>query len=106
MIVLRSGLNEEGTKEFYLVGLDSYEDFPQVVDQFTFLGTDIIEQVDGIYSRIALAVITGKRFKIIYHEDVGMYAYATGSAVEETTTWLAQTLETVVENLNKSGSQE
>lgn len=106
MIILRSGENEEGTKEFYLFGLDSYEDFPKVVDQFTFLDAEITEQVDGIYSRTALAVIGGMRFKIIYHEDVGIYAYATSGAVDETTTWLTKTLETVVENLNKSISQE
>lgn len=106
MIVLRSGIYEEGTKEFYLIGLDSHEAFPKAVDQFTFLGADITEQVDGIYSRTALAVIDGMHFKIIYHEDVGIYAYATGGAVDKTTTWLTKTLETVVENLNKSISQE
>jgi len=52
MIVLKSGI-DDGRKEYYFVGLESYEDFNVVVNclkSMSFVPTDCL---DGIYSRKA-----------------------------------------------------
>lgn len=68
-INLKSGINEHEKTEFYFMGLDSYEDFDVVVDYLIGLNGKLIDNLNGIYSRIATLNIGDMIFKVIYHED-------------------------------------
>ena len=98
MINLKSGKNGEGKTEYYLNELDTYESFDRVVTEVIKSGPSLLDQVDGIYFRIALFSISGKKFKIIFHEDVGTYAFSIKE--EENEDWLIKVLENLIENLN------
>lgn len=99
MIDLKSGKNDEGKIEFYLVGMDTYESFDQVVSEMQKIGPSLLDTLDGIYSRTALFEIGGRQFKIIFHEDVGIYAFSLGKSNNDD--WLQKTLADVVANLNQ-----
>ena len=98
MISLKSGKNDEGKTEYYVIGLDTYESFEQIIPEVLKLGPSLVDQIDGIYSRTALFDLSERKFKIIFHEDVGIYAFAVSG--EEDGAWLLKILNTVVENLN------
>jgi hypothetical protein len=75
-IILKEGENEKGLIEFYLVGLECFEDFDKVLDVLVNVSkAKVIEKIDGIYSRIGRLEVKGIEFKLIYHEDVGTYLY-------------------------------
>ncbi len=100
MVVLRTGVTEKGTREYYLVGLDHYEDFDIVLDQFSHLDVDVMDTLDGIYSRIARIKCEEFIFKIIYHEDVGVYSFVVGESSSHSNMQLEQLLEKVVKSIN------
>ena len=63
--------------EFYLVGLDQYEDFDLVIKVLEEkMEIKIYEKTDGIYSRIGKYKIDGLECKLIYHDDVGVYSFS------------------------------
>jgi hypothetical protein len=93
-----SGKNEVDKTEFYLVGLETYESFDQVISEMHKLKLCLLDKLDGIYSRTALIEADEKQFKIIYHEDVGVYAF---SIDEENDDWLQKILINVVTHLNE-----
>ncbi len=72
MVIVKPGKTETGTIEYYLVGLEKYEDFEVVLDQLAHMHARILDTLDGIYSRIATLEMEGIAFKVIYHEDVGV----------------------------------
>lgn len=101
MIYLTLGKNEKGNLEYYLNGLDTYESFEQVLKTILDLNLVLIDRLDGIYSRTAKFCVNEKKFKIIFHEDVGVYAFSVSESKENDSEWLHEILISVVENLNK-----
>lgn len=99
MVNLKIGKNDEGNTEYYLTELETYESFEQVITEIINQDVTLIDQLDGIYSRTALLDIDGKTFKIIFHEDVGIYAFSTSKLDDEE--WLHKVLISVVKKLNK-----
>jgi len=100
MVNLTIGKNDEDSIEYYLTELETYESFEQVTSEIINLGVTLIDQLDGIYSRTALFDIDGKKFKIIFHEDVGIYAFSVSKVDNDE--WLHKFLLNVVKKLNKS----
>lgn len=74
-IILKEGVNEKGYQEFYIIGIESYEDFDIVKEVFVNNNIEILEMLDGIYSRIGIFNENNITFKLIYHEDVGYYLH-------------------------------
>lgn len=73
-VVLKEGLNETGVLEFYIVGLEMFEDFDLVKDTvLSESGAQITDQLDGIYSRTGTFSVGELVFKLFFHEDVGIY---------------------------------
>lgn len=73
-IILKEGIDEKEAVEFYLVGLECFEDFDMVTNILTsYHDCRMIEKLDGIYSRIGRFTKDGIEFKLIFHEDVGNY---------------------------------
>ncbi len=101
-INLKSGMNENGIMEFYLVSLDMREDFDIVIYQLQHLGAEILDCIDGIYSRIAKLFFEGNRFIVIFHEDVGVYSFLEGDQSNASNNWLARILEIVVKEINNN----
>lgn len=99
-INLKSGVNEHGKTEFYFMGLDIYEDFDVVVDYLIGLNGKLLDNLNGIYSRIATLNIGDMIFKVIYHEDLGVYAYALGEISETDDIKLRYILEKIVALIN------
>lgn len=100
MIKLKSGKDERGKMEFYLLGLEGYDDFDQVIKELCELHLTIVDDLNGIYSRVAtLADGLGNKFKIIFHEDVGIYAYSLNK--NNGTRWLRRILEKLVDIINE-----
>jgi hypothetical protein len=85
--------------EFFLVGLEIYESFDQVISEMHKFGPLLLDKLDGIYSRTALFEASGRRFKIIYHEDVGVYAFSISETDNDN--WLQKILVDVVTHLNE-----
>lgn len=74
IIRLKEGLNELGVLEFYIVGFDYFEDFDLVKDALLSDGNaQILDQVEGIYSRTGTFSMGDLTFKLFFHEDVGIY---------------------------------
>lgn len=99
MVNLTIGKNDEDKTEYYLNGLETYESFEQVTSEMINLGATLIDQLDGIYSRTALFDLHGKKFKIIFHEDIGIYASSVAELNNEK--WLHEVLINVVNKLNR-----
>jgi hypothetical protein len=100
MIVLRSGEIITGSLEYYLDGLESWEDFDIVINEFKRLDARIVDTLDGIYSRISTIEKDGITFKLIYHEDVGFYSYIIDPPSPQSNDQLKRILENVVTDLN------
>jgi hypothetical protein len=100
MVILRSGAIITGSLEYYLDGLECWEDFDIALNEFKQLGAKILDTLDGIYSRIANIEKDGITFKIIYHEDVGLYAYIVSHPSQQSNDRLKQILEQVVSGIN------
>ena len=100
MLTLKSGTNEKGELEYYLVGLEGWDDFDIVVNQLKHLGARVIESLDGIFFRIADLDEGEIKFKVIYHEDVGVYSYIIGQSSSQLNSRLEQILEQVVNEIN------
>lgn len=63
--------------EFYLVGLENFDDFDIVVGLLKYESQiKVIETVEGIYSRTLKFDIGDNHYKLIYSEDVGLYAFS------------------------------
>lgn len=100
MVNLTIGKNDENKTEYYLNGLTTYESFEQVISEVIDLGATLIDQLDGIYSRTAFLAFDRNKFKIIFHEDVGIYAFSVSELDSEN--WLHEALINVVNKLNSS----
>ena len=100
MIILKSGINESNLTEYYLVGLENYQDFEVVNHHLMSLNGKMLDSLDGIYSRVATWESESTTFKVIYHEDVGVYAFVLAPQSENSNQWLERILEKVVENIN------
>ena len=57
-----------------------------------------MDKLEGIYFRTALCEIGGKRFKLIFHEDVGVYGFSIGEGGNDD--WLQRILAEIVARLN------
>ena len=99
-VILKSGVTDTGTTEYYLVGLEKYEDIKVVLDELKHMRARMLENLDGIYWRGASLEMEGLAFKVIYHEDVGVYSYVSGQSAPESDDWLKVILEQVVNNIN------
>ncbi|AJS58659.1 hypothetical protein [Paenibacillus sp. IHBB 10380] len=62
--------------EFYLVELEYFDDFEIVLGVLKDDSCDIVDVIEGIYSRIADCNKNGVEFNLVYHEDVGIYIYS------------------------------
>lgn len=97
MIALIRGKNESNDTEFYFTELESYEDLDVIVNIIKQIGAILIISYDGIYSREAEFQMNKKRFKILYHEDIGIYAISNNQLDTE---WLYKVLLDIIATLN------
>lgn len=100
-LVFATGLVEGNKPHYYLTELESYEGFDLVIREVIKHGPKLVNQIDGIYSRTALFDIDSKKFKVIYHDDIGVYAFSEDDINGEEE-WLRKTLTNVVDGLNAS----
>ncbi|MFC4766973.1 hypothetical protein [Effusibacillus consociatus] len=101
-IILKEGENEKGLIEFYLVGLECFDDFDAVLDVLVNVSNaKVIEKIDGIYSRIGKLEVKDTEFKLIYHEDVGIYLYVINQS-PASNNLLRKILQNLVSVLEKS----
>lgn len=98
MIRVKFGDDLKGKRHYYLVGLDTYESFDQVTSKVLQLGSNLLDQVDSFYYRMALFELHGRQFKIFYHEDIGIYALTISDSDNDE--WLKDVLDIIVDNLN------
>ena len=103
MAVLKSGITDTGTTEYYLVGFELYDDFEPVLNQLTQMNAKILERLDGIWFQIATVEMGGIAFKVVWHEDVGVYSYVPGEPSESVNGSLQRILEEVVTAINNLG---
>ena len=100
MVVLKFGLTENGTNEYYLVGWDRYDDFDVLLNLLGTMTTKVVDTFDGIWFRTALLDKNGILFKIIWHEDVGLYAFIPGQQTEGNNAFIKGILEQVIVLIN------
>lgn len=102
LVILKEGINEQNIFEFYLIGLESYEDFDIILEATKKIPSlNIVEKTDGIYSRIGVMEKDGLRFKIIYHEDVGTYSFLEDQQSEQSNKSLRSILDEMVIVINQ-----
>lgn len=101
MIGITSGELETGIREFYLNGLDYWDDYDMVVGQLCQNGAKFIDKFDGIYSRNAIVDMNNIVFKIIYHEDVGMYSFLESDQSNTNNEILSQVLSNLIDQIKK-----
>lgn len=93
--------SEKDEDEYYLVGLECFEDFDIISNALVNIyGVIVIEILDGIYSRIGKYEKDGDIFKLIYHEDVGNYVTSIEQTVEKNEK-LRKMLENIIPNIEK-----
>lgn len=101
MVKLSTGINDTGVIEYYLVGLEKFEDFDQVIFELLRLNEiTLIESLDGIHFRIAIIDSSGDRFKVIYHEDVGVYCFLLGQQSKSRNEKIRSNIEAVIASMN------
>lgn len=98
MIRVECGNDLKGKRHYYLIGLNTYESFDQVISNVLQLGSNLLDQVDSFYYRMALFELYGRQFKIFYHDDIGIYALAISDSDNDE--WLKDVLDIVVTKLN------
>lgn len=101
MVTLKSDVNETGIREYYLVGLDNWEDYSVVLSYLEDLDdVTVLTKINGLFSRIATLEKGGMTFKLIFHEDVGLYSHVVGSPSPRMDIILETVLEKVVSEIN------
>jgi len=100
MIDIKTGINDKGTTEYYLVGLECWDDYDTVLNELVALDINVIESLDGIYFRVATLEDRRIKFRLYYHEDVGVYLFALGEQSASTNDHLRGILDVVREKLN------
>ena len=101
-IRLNEGTDQKsGHLEFYMTGLDLFQDFDKVVKQVADV-PDIkeVERVEGLFFRIGKFDSRELRFHIVYSEDVGTYAFSTDDT-DQSNERLRQLLKGVVDEMNR-----
>jgi hypothetical protein len=87
-----------------LVGHEKYEqwdDFDDVIKALAKIrNLRTVDLLDGIYSRIGKFEMDEFHFTVIYHEDVGIYAFSTDDT-EESNENLQGVINKVVEKMNQ-----
>jgi hypothetical protein len=85
-IILKEGIDRSsGRREFYLAGLEMRDDFDGVLQSLGELkNLSTFERVEGIYSRIGKFEMGEVQFQVVYHEDVGVYAFSTDDNISLT----------------------
>lgn len=96
MIQLKSGFVENGVKEFYFRGLDDPNAFEIIVDTLIEMGGILLENFNGMYSRFSDIELSGKKIRVQFHEDIGVYSFLLQSQSEETNLWLGQILTVII----------
>jgi hypothetical protein len=102
MTVIKTSINENGTTEYYLVGLECWDDYETVLNELVALNIKVIESLDGIHFRVATLEDRRVKFRLYYHEDVGVYLFVLGEQSASTDDHLRGILDVVVENINTS----
>ncbi|RJX39107.1 hypothetical protein D3P09_16570 [Paenibacillus pinisoli] len=62
--------------EFYLVELEYFDDFEIVLRALKEDSCEVLDVIEGVYSRIAKCNKNGIEFNLVYHEDVGIYIHS------------------------------
>jgi hypothetical protein len=64
----------EGGTDISLVGMEDEDDFDLLVKAFGYaVGVELVCNLTGIYSNIATFCATDLEFRLVFHEDVGIY---------------------------------
>ena len=76
-VILREAFIEKKRLEYFMVGLDYYDDF-EIVDNILTLDLNIIKtgETDGVFYKLGEYSINDITFRVYFHEDVGIYAYS------------------------------
>jgi hypothetical protein len=97
-MIVGKDIKDRSRTQYYLTELTDYDGFDQVISEVIKHGPLLVNLINGIYSRTASFDVDGKKFKVVYHEDVGVYSYTEAEAEDET--WLQEILKKVVDGLN------
>ena len=103
-VIVREGNTSEGQLEFYLTGLDDYDDFDLVTSLLNQKQhIELVNKVDGIFSRIGVMRLPDSRlFKVIYHDDVGIYVFSVEQS-PNINDLLRRVMEQVANDINEVG---
>lgn len=62
----------DGSIDYEFVGFDCWDDFDTLANILTNqMSSNIVEKLEGIYSRYLMLEKEGQIFKLMYHEDLG-----------------------------------
>ncbi len=100
-LVIGKDIKDTSRTQYYLTELNDYDSFDTVVNEVLKQGPVLVDLINGIHFRIASFEIGGKKFKIVYHEDIGIYSSTETGFDDEV--WIQKLLTIVVDNLNAYG---
>jgi hypothetical protein len=103
LVEIKEGITDKGQREFYLKSLHRPEDLDVILD---ILNKDpsmhLVDIVDGIWFKAAnFDHPTIGPFRVMYHDDVGTYAYSL-QQTEQANNLLRDVLKLVVITLNQA----
>lgn len=98
-INLIKGQNLEGQAEYYLVGLDNYEDFDLVLKQLIDMGLSKYNQIDSFHYRTGWFRNEKGSLRVIYHEDVGIYVTSVHQPCNDE--WMQMILNELIAEIDK-----
>jgi hypothetical protein len=72
MVRIVKHINTDNSVEIDFVGFELWEDFDTLINiLLTQMGANIVESLDGIWSRYWTFEIGNMTFKLMHHEDMG-----------------------------------
>ena len=103
LVEMKEGITDKDELEFYLNGLDRSEDLDAVLNILNKDGSmHLVDIVDGIWFKAAnFDHPTIGPFRVMYHDDVGTYAYSLRQT-EQANNSLRDLLRLVVITLNQA----
>lgn len=97
-LVIGKDIKDTSRTQYYLTELNDYDSFDKVLIEVLKQGAVIVDLINGIHFRIASFEVGSKKFKVVYHEDVGIYSSTETAFGDEV--WIQKLLTIVVDNLN------
>ena len=81
---VKSFTQPNGVEEYHVSGIDGWDDFESVVEfMVRRFSAEVVDKLDGIWSRIWTLQVVDIDFTVKHHDDIGIFFFVAESSPEK-----------------------